>query len=269
MRPAEDTLTDFRDFHRRWVTLKPPLRPHPNVAAAISALLPDHGEQAPMLLLGVTPELARIPDWTIAVDWSANMVAAAWPGDSDRRRVVLGDWRKMPLEGGSVAGAIGDGCFTMLRYPDEQPQLLDQLRLCIRPGGRIVIRCFATPEPGETLEQVVAAAWAGGLDFHSFKLRFNMAVALETQHANVRSEDLYEHFEALFPDRRGLAGETGWDPATIAEIDAYKGSHYIHCYPSQRQLTELLPDWAGAARFVETTGYPLAERCPLFVLDLP
>ena len=52
-------------------------------------------------------------------------------------------------------------------------------------------------------------------------------------------------------------------------MDAYEGSGYIHCYPSRRRMMDLLPDWAAGARFVETEGYPLAERCPLFVVDFP
>lgn len=268
MRLAEETLPDHRDFHRRWVTLRPPLRPHRNVVHAIAGLLPKHDADAPVLLLGVTPELATVPSHTIAVDWSANMIAVAWPGDTERRQAVLGDWRKLPLGKASVAAAIGDGCFTMLRYPDEQPLLLEQLRLAVRPGGLAIIRCFVTPEPGESLTEVREAVLSGGVSFHEFKLRFNMAVALEIEHANVRSEQLFDHFQALFPDRTGLAQTAGWDPAAIAEMDAYKGSPYIHCYPSRRQLLERMPDWARP-RFVETQGYPLAERCPLLLVDFP
>jgi SAM-dependent methyltransferase len=259
---------DHRDFHRRWVTLKPPLRPHATVAAAIRALLPAYDAEVPVLLLGVTPELAAVPEHVIAVDWSARMVAVAWPGDSDARKAVLGDWRRLPLAKASVAAAIGDGCFTMLRYPDEQPLLLEQLRVAVRPAGRAIIRCFATPEPGETVAEVCADALAGGLGFHSFKLRFNMAVALESGHANVRSEQLFERFQAAFPDRAALSAATGWSLAAIGEIDAYAGSEYIHCYPSRRQMMELVPGWASA-RFVETDGYPLAERCPLLVVEFP
>jgi SAM-dependent methyltransferase len=268
VRLAEETLPDHRDFHRRWVTLRPPLRPHPKAAAAIKALLPDHDVDAPVLLLGVTPELAELPSHVVAVDWSANMIALAWPGDTDRRKAMLGDWRKLPLGEASVAAAIGDGCLTMLRYPDEQPLLLEQLRLVVRPGGRAILRCFTTPETGETLDEVREAVLSGSVSFHEFKLRFNMAVALEIEHANVRSEQLFDHFQALFPDRAALTRAAGWDPAAVAEVDAYQGSPYIHCYPSRRQLTELMPDWARP-RFEETDGYPLAERCPLLVVDFP
>lgn len=259
---------DHRDFHRRWVTLKPPLRPHETVAAAVRDLLPEHDACAPVLLLGVTPELAVLASYTIAVDWSARMIAIAWPGDSDTRKAVLGDWRRLPLADGSVAAAIGDGCFTMLRFPDEQPLLLEQLRLVVRPGGRAIIRCFATPEEGETVAEVRAATLAGGIGFHAFKLRFNMAVARENGHENVRSEQLFDRFQSVFPDRQALSLASGWSLSAIAEIDAYAGSPYIHCYPSRQQMMDLIPKWAEAC-FIETHGYPLAERCPLLVVGFP
>lgn len=256
-----------RDFHCRWPTLKPPLRPHASVAAAVARLLPD--SDAPVLLLGVTPELAAVAERTIAVDWSAEMIALAWPGDSDVRRAVLGDWRALPLAENSVAAAIGDGSITMLRYPDDTRRLFDQLRLAIASGGRAVIRCFATPEPCESLAEVRDAAWSGTLGFHAFKQRLNMAAARENGDVNIASEALFKTFERLFPDRAALSRASGWSLGEIAEIDAYRGSGYVHCYPSRSELLAVVPDWMNAAGFVETENYPLAERCPLLVLDFP
>lgn len=256
-----------RDFHCRWPTLKPPLRPDANVARAISALLPDG--DAPVLLLGVTPELAGLARRTIAVDWSAAMLALAWPGDGPTRRAVLGDWRRLPIAEHAVGAAIGDGSISMLRFPDETRLLFDQLRLAVAPGGRAIIRCFATPEPAETLAAVKAAALAGGLAFHAFKQRLNMAAAAAAGDCNISSEALFATFERLFPDRAALARASGWSRAAIAEIDAYRGSGYNHCYPGRRALLDVVPGWMRAARFVETSGYPLAERCPLLALDFP
>jgi SAM-dependent methyltransferase len=263
----DDPHRGARDFHCRWPTLKPPLRPHPRVAETVAALLPD--SEAPVLLLGVTPELAALPAQVVAVDWSARMIRLAWPGDGERRWAVQGDWRALPLAAGSVAAAIGDGCITMLRYPDDVRLLFDQLRLALGPGGRAVIRCFATPEPAETLAEVRAAAFSGETGFHAFKQRLNMATAHESGSVNVASEALFDSFERLFPDREALSRASGWSLEEIAEIDAYRGSIYIHCYPSRSRLLALVPDWMRGASFVETDGYPLAERCPLLVLDFP
>ena len=274
--PDPDSL---RDFHYRWPTIQPPLRPTQGVAAAIGVLLAERGvplagsaggsTDDATLLLGVTPELAIVPRNVIAVDWNPDMIRIAWPGDTPRRRAIVGDWKRLPLAETSVAAAIGDGALSMLRFPIEQPILFDQLRRVVRPGGRIVIRCFATPDPCETPEQVRTAALAGDLTFHSFKHRFNMAISAAEGLPNIESGQLHIGFERLFPDRAALIAASGWSAETIAEIDAYRGSGSLHCYPSRSQLLDLVPGWARDARFVETDGYPLAERCPLLVVDLP
>jgi SAM-dependent methyltransferase len=256
-----------RDFHRRWTTLKPPLRPHPNVASAIRRLLPE--TDRPILLLGVTPELAVIPRRTLAVDWSERMIAVAWPGDNDDRRVIMADWRALPLEAASVPAAIGDGSITMLQFPEDVSLLLEQLRRVIEPGGRAVIRCFTTPEEGESLEQVVDAALSGECSFHAFKLRLNMASALEAGLQNMPCDSVFRCFQTLFPDRQELAEASGWSLDEIAEIDAYDGSPYVQCYPRRSELMGIMPSWIAQASFAETEGYPLAERCPLLVIDFP
>ena len=234
----------------------------------IANLLADCGD--PLLLLGVTPEFAAIARQIVAMDWNADMIALAWPGDSATRRAICADWKSMPLDSASVGGAMGDGVITMLRWPDEQPLLLAELWRVVRPGGRIALRCFATPEDHPSAETIATEAMRGTLIFHAFKQRFNMAVAREGDTITVTSAHLYDRFQQLFPDRAMLAAASGWSLDTIAEIDAYEGSAYIHCYPSRAELTALLDHWWPAPhRFIETTGYPQADHCPLLVLDRP
>lgn len=257
-----------RDFHRRWPTLRPPLRPPADLALTVAPLLAGCAD--PVLLLGVTPELSAIDRPLVAIDWNPDMVAAAWRGDDADHHVVVADWKAMPLDAASVGAAISDGAITMLRWPDQAVAVLNELWRVVRPGGRVVLRCFATPETPESVDAVVADALAGGLTFHAFKLRFNQAVAAEDADGNVASETLFTRFQQALPDRAALSATSGWPLDVIAEIDAYADSTYIHCYPSRARLIALLSDvWPGAARFQETSGYPLAERCPLLVLDRP
>lgn len=253
-----------RDFHRRWPTLRPPLRPAPAAVAAVAQHLAGIADS--LVLLGVTPELAALPRAMIAVDWSADMIALAWPGDSAARRALLGDWKALPLPDASVGGAMGDGALTMLGWPDEQQRVLAELARVVRPGGRVVLRCFATPEPAEPVAAVAAAALTGALPFHLFKLRFNMAAAREVPALTISSATLYDRFDALLPDGPARAA-TGWSETDFAEMAAYRGSAYRHAYPTRSELLTLAREWPGTAQLIETHDYPGAEHCPLLVLD--
>ncbi len=195
------------------------------------------------------------------------MMALAWPGDTATRRALLGDWKAMPLADASAGGAMGDGALTMLAWPGDAVKLLAQLHRIVRPGGPIVLRCFATPDDHPDVAAVCAEAVSGMRSFHAFKLRFNMAVARESADIAVPSETLFDRFQTIFPDRSILAAASGWSLDVIAEIDAYRGSSYIHCYPSRVELADLLTaHWPGSHAFHETGGYPLADHCPLLLL---
>jgi SAM-dependent methyltransferase len=257
-----------RDFHRRWPTLQPPLRPPVSVAAQIAQALGSVDD--PILLLGVTPELAGINRAIVAVDWNPRMIALAWPGDTADRHALLGDWKAMPLADASVGGAMGDGALTMLDWPGDAERVLAELHRVVRPGGRVAIRCFATPVGHPDVAAICAEALSGARAFHAFKLRFNMAVARERDGIAVASATLFARFCDQFPDRARLAAASGWSPETIAEIDAYRDSGYIHCYPSRDELTDLVSaHWPGRFAFAETGGYPVADHCPLLLLDRP
>jgi SAM-dependent methyltransferase len=260
---GDETL---RDFHRRWAILRAPQRPPPAVVEAMRSLL---GEREGLALqLGVTPEIALLPKRSLALDWNANMVAIAWPGRGTGHRALVGDWKQLPLRDGSVDMVFGDGSLTMLRWPDEYRTVLERLSGILRPGGRLVLRCFVTPDTAETVEALCGETWEGRAgSFPAFKMRFNMAVAADLGDMNPTSDTIHRAFSARFPDRARLSVATGWTPADIVEIDGYRGSAFIHSYPQRAALLAMLPAGISSARFIETGGYELAERCPLLVLD--
>lgn len=70
----------------------------------------------------------------------------------------------------------------------------------------------------------------------------------------------------MFSRRAALSAASGWSAATIAEIDHYDGSAYLHCYPSRSALRALAAPF-GAVRFEPWGDYPGAEHCPLLVID--
>lgn len=252
-----------RDFHRRWASIAVPLRPPPEAVAAMAALIAGRGGRT--LLLGVTPEIAGIAAPVIAVDWNERMVRLAWPAAAGRMAVVA-DWHALPIASRSIDTAIGDASLSVLAWPITA--FASQLARVLAPGARIVLRCFANPEPAETLTGLREAVLAGdGGSFSAFKLRLNMAVFAAAGGVRaVASHELFAGFERLFPDRAALAGATGWTAEEIARIDSYAGSETLHAYPNRARILAGLP-WPG--RFVEVGGYELAERCPLLVVDVP
>jgi SAM-dependent methyltransferase len=257
----------WAEFYRRWAQLTPPLRPHKDVAEGIRKAVAGHDER--VLLLGVTPELADLGAELIAVDHNDMMIAKIWPGDTARRRVVKADWRDLPFPRNDFSAAIGDGSLNALTYPTAHRQLYDQLAKVIRPGGRFVFRHYTTPDRGETIAAVRAAALAGKIgSFHAFKWRLAMAMVAATGDPNIRVEAIREAFDREFPDRAKLAVAAGWPVADIDTIDVYRGSSEIYSFPTFGQLRGAIPAAFENPRLVPVGSYELAERCPLVVMDL-
>lgn len=252
-------------FQRRRAALRPPLRPTAEVVAAMRRLTaPAAG---PTLILGLTPELlASVGEW-LAADWSATAIADARAAESPRRRCLQADWRALPITPASCGAAIGDGSLSCLAWPGDYGRLSAELARVLAPGAVVAIRCYATPDEGERIGDVAAAALAGaGGGFHAFKWR--LAMALAAAHGpNLPVSAIADAFDALLPDRAALAAAAGWSLDQIAEIDAYQGSALAYSFPTRRQILGAIGPGFVAARFIETEGYELAERCPLLVLE--
>ena len=245
--------------------MRPPLRPDAAVVAAFRELVRDLED--PMLLLGVTPELADLSPNLTAVDRTQPMLDFVWPGDTPQRRARLGNWLKLGMPSASFASVIGDGALTF-PYPGLQTKVLREAANVLIPGGRFVCRVFSSPETGETLEAVRSAVGRGEIgSVHALKWRIGMAIGHERGGPNVPVSEIRDTCERWFPDRASLAADTGWPRDEIDTIDTYAGSNAIYGFSTRRQLLEIVPPEFANARFVDAGSYELAERCPLFVLE--
>lgn len=259
-------------FHRHWNRLKPPQRPHPDVALALGELIAeDAGRYADqLLLLGVTPELASLGRRLVAVDRNQTMIDHIWPGDSDSRQAVKGEWLALPFPPAFFSAVIGDGCFSCLVHPDGYRRLLAEIARVTRPGGRVAIRVYLAPDEPETIPALKAEVMLGRAgSFHAFKWRFAQALLAAAGDANVKVETIRDAFDREFPDRPGLARASGWSREDIATIDFYKGSAEVYSFPTLAQFRAALPASFGVAKAIPSGRYELAERCPIMVVDLP
>lgn len=255
----------FQRYHRSWSLLGPPLRPDADVVAAFRELSAEH--EAPMLLLGITPELAELSSDLTAVDSSQPMIDHVWPGDTPKRRARLGRWLKLELPPASFASVIGDGCLA-LPYPGASARLLREVATLLQPGGRFVSRVFASPDRPEKLADVRTALARGEIgNVHALKWRIAMALQRELAASAVTVRAIRAEFLACVPDRTALAARTGWPRAEIDTIDVYASSNASYSFPTRAELLAIVPPELTRARFVEAGAYPLAERCPLFVLE--
>ena len=193
------------------------------------------------------------------------MIAQIWPGNVADRAVIRGDWTDMPFAPVQFGSAIGDGPLNMMQWPSDYQLIFRRLGEVIRPGGRIIIRCFTAPETGESCEALAVQLLSGKrIGFHAFKWRLAMAIVHEIQSTNITVRAIWDAFERLFPDRDLLCQMSGWSLATIAEIDDYRVSTLEKSFPTRTQLADAFP----GLRLVESGTYEMADRCPLLVMDV-
>jgi SAM-dependent methyltransferase len=255
-----------RDYHQAWSQLTPPLRPHPDVVAAIKQQLTQHPGR--VLLLGVTPELADIAAELVAVDVNDSMVAHIWPGNTAARSAVVGDWREANFRAASFAACVGDISLGALSFPDDATLVCRRIVEALSPGGRFVCRVFLLPEVPETVDALRDAALNGSIkNFHAFKIRLGMALAGAQGRPSVGVDAIYRAFTDLFDARDELVRVTGWDRGHIDTIDFYSNSSAAFRFATRDQLLSVVSRLFRDTHFVSSGTYELAERSPLLVAD--
>ncbi|MCC6217582.1 MAG: class I SAM-dependent methyltransferase [Polyangiaceae bacterium] len=219
------------------------------------------------LLLGVTPELAAAALPLVAIDRDPEMIRELWPGDGAERRAVAGDWRALPFESGSFGAALGDGSLNVLASGDDQRAVLAELGRVLAARGRAALRVFCRPVVAERRTDLLRAAERGAVPcFHALKWRVAMSLAAERD-GRVAVRDILEAFPADPGERHRLAGRAGWQSGEMLTLDVYRGSSAEYVFPTREELERRLPREFSRAEWIEVAGYPLAERCPLWVLD--
>lgn len=277
-KPSEQAvprLEPWAAHAEQWSRVGPPLRPcledlHRLQAAWVNSLpqgLPTRPIE--ILLLGVTPEIAIFPwasDFNLtAVDASAMMIQAVWPGNAPGRRAVLGDWLSLPFGAAAFDLILCDCGLVVIADMDLFTPLSRELQRVLRPDGRVVLRHFSRPDNPESVADLTLAVAAGGVgNFNELKLRLLMALQGDRADLGVSLSETFDCFERLFPDREALAARLGCSLAIISTIDAYRGRNARYAFPTVAEVADAFETFS---LLLGPAGqYELADRCPVFSL---
>lgn len=265
MQVNQKSIPHFRRLIPLWQKMGLPLRPREPVPSVLARLL--SGRPAKLLMLGVTPDYAGFGDDLTALDWSPEMVAEIWPGDTDKRRAVLGDWRDMPFEAESFDAAIGDNAMTMLYWPDDVDAVLAEVRRVVKPDGIAVFRWFLAPDrPATDTELKALALSLRDKASDIMRWRFVMDAVHEAGEPTVPVRAAWRKYSRLFPDFGELARANDWDAAELAELDIYRESTAQFTFPTLAQMQAAASRHFSSIELVPSGDYPLAEFAPFVIL---
>jgi hypothetical protein len=225
-----------------------------------------------LLLLGITPELCRLPldanSRVVAVDKSLGMIRGVWPGPIRLHDgAVCADWRCMPLTRSSIDIVLGDGFFNIMRYPSDYRTMCSEIRRLVRPGGFWICRCFVQPETPETTSDVLRDLSLGQIgSIHALKLRLIMALHA-TPEAGAAIGRAWEVLHNEWNDYDLLAEEFGWPIEEVLTIEGWRNADNRYSFPTLAQYRKFLPTVGFSVINVFTPTYELGERCPSLVLS--
>jgi hypothetical protein len=129
----------------------------------------------------------------------------------------------------------------------------------LRPGGLACVRCFVRPERERSVAQLLAELRdaPSGLDL----FRWRLAMAVQGTRWGVSLTEVWQAWNASFPDRGALPGLYGWTAAQIERIERWRDTRARYAFPSLTELRQL-----AAPRFdvleCEIPTYPLGEHFP-------
>ncbi len=217
------------------------------------------------LLLGVTPEVASIawepPLRLVAVDKSEGMVKAVWPGDTQARRALVGDWLTLELPESPFDLALGDGIFSLFAFPVGYARLAAALGKALKPAGLLSVRLFCRPEPSESLDAIFDELFEGAIgNFNVFKWRLAMALQGDATRG-VRLADIWSTFCERGGSIGHVAERTGWPEPVVATIEGYRNVEDRYSFSTEREVIESLAPAFELAEAWRPT-YELGERCP-------
>lgn len=251
---------------KRWKYVKQPLRPSREDIAHVEncyweMLRYNFVEKPKGILLGVTPELAdaHLNADIIAVDSEQAMIDLVWPGNSDKRKAIVGDWFALSEYTTKVDWVMGDGCLNALEYSSYR-KLFHSVSNVLKAGGECSLRFFQRPATQDSLFNVLSSPENYG-NFHIFKWHIVMAMQPKLN-VGVKLDDVWRLFDQTYPDQNILSAMTGWDTNEINTINNYKGVQSKYSFPRVMEVVEVAKEFNLVLLRTTYQKYELGERCP-------
>jgi len=266
MTTTSSTSGHWSEIARRWAQVGPPLRPSAEDVAFYAGVV-RQVKSPRALILGVTPELYRLP-WprassVLAADHTCAMIAAVWPGP--REVVMCAQWTDLPLPDASRNIVMCDGGMHLLTHPDAQRKLAQELRRVIGPGGLCVLRLFVPPPVRESGDQVLDDLLALRIaNLNVLKLRLGMALQ-ENAEQGVELRLIYDVIAKLAPTLNELADRLGWAREHLLAVESYRDSRTRYHFVTMAEVVDLFCQSAGGFTVEKTQG-TAHERCRFLVL---
>ncbi len=203
-------------------------------------------QEGPLLVLGATPQFAGLAwppgAWTLAIDISGGMLRRVWsPAAAGRRSGALrGDWLALPLRPGTASLAVGDGCFGVLRGPEEAAAMAREVRRVLHPQGRLLLRCFVRVPGGPTVDELFASLERGEVDRIGW-FRWRVAMALQAAgETQVDRHRVWEVWRARVPDLEALAARTGLPADHVRRVQRWEGERTPLHFPTLEEVRAIL-----------------------------
>ena len=267
-----DSADHWSDMARCWQQTGPPLRPAAQDIAFYSDAVREwvrHRGAPRVLLLGVTPELFRLP-WPkgtdfLAVDRSQAMIEAVWPGPKEA--VLRADWLNLALPESSRDIVLCDGGLHLLAYPEEQRRLVRLLRDTLSDQGLCILRLFVPPCQRESPDEVLNDLLEGRIrNLNVLKLRLGMSL-MNCAAEGVELGNLWRAIHEAAPDPERLASRIGWPTEHMLAINAYRDSASRYHFVTVDEVCDLFRGSPGGFEVghLHVPSYDLGERCPTIV----
>lgn len=241
-----------------WDKIVSPARPSASDINSFKSLVPE----GPILLLGVTPEIANSYDNVLAVDRDIKMIQNVWPGDTETKHAINSDWKTF-LPGKKFNGIIGDCALTMLGNKKDITNVNLKFLEMLNPGGTVAHRIFHKPKEQVTKQHLLdMLSKPATMNFNAFKWTMFMYYAEEV-HNQIKVTNIRKLFNELCPVRKTVSELTGWTMSQINSIDIYEHSDWEVIVLSKKEWLETIPKGAVNVKFTYQDDYDLAELCPI------